>query len=55
VRHDLEGGVHVAATDLIVVQELNGECRARSWRNSAPGSRWTSAHVGYSRWNARMP
>jgi hypothetical protein len=24
VRHDLERGVHVAATDLIVVQELNG-------------------------------
>src|SRR6202035_1105514 len=27
VRHDLERGVHVAATDLIVVQELNDERR----------------------------
>lgn len=36
VRHDLERDIHVAATDLIVVQELNGERRARSWRNSAP-------------------
>jgi hypothetical protein len=32
VRHDLERGVHVAPTDLIVVQELNGERLARSWR-----------------------
>jgi hypothetical protein len=32
VLHDLERGVHVAATDLIVVQKLNGERRARSWR-----------------------
>ena len=31
MRHDLERGVHVAATDLIVVQELNGERLARSW------------------------
>lgn len=30
VRHDLERGVHVASTDLIVVQELNGEWLDRS-------------------------
>jgi len=36
VRHDLERGIHVAVTDLIVVQRLNGERRARIWRNSAP-------------------
>ena len=30
VRHDLERGIHIAATDLIVVQELNGKRRARS-------------------------
>jgi hypothetical protein len=35
VRHDLERGVHFAATDLIVVQELNGEWPARSRRKIA--------------------